>query len=125
MDLGSVKPISPSREGARPLPSGNPLWAIPLSVLTATQERPIFSASRRPAQRAVVAPPVDQARVPPPQKAATPERLSLARTRHRVRTPLALAADPCPWANPQASCAIRMGYKREWPGVERDRSAGR
>jgi general secretion pathway protein N len=79
VDLGSVRPISgPSREGATPLPSGNPLWAIPLSVLTATQERPIFSASRRPAQRAVVAPPVDQARVPPPQKAAAPERLSLA-----------------------------------------------
>ena len=80
VDLGSVKPISgPSREGiARPLPSGNPLWAIPLSVLTATQERPIFSASRRPAQRAVVAPPVDQAKVPPPPKAAAPERPTLA-----------------------------------------------
>jgi general secretion pathway protein N len=75
VDLGTVKPISgPSREGA----SGNPLWAIPLSVLTATQERPIFSASRRPAQRAVVAPPVDQASVPPPQKAAAPERPTLA-----------------------------------------------
>jgi general secretion pathway protein N len=78
VDLGSVKPISgPSREGAGPLPSGNPLWAIPLSVLTATQERPIFSASRRPAPRAVVAPPVDHS-VPPPQKAAEPERPSLA-----------------------------------------------
>jgi general secretion pathway protein N len=80
VDLGTVKPISgpSSREGARPLPSGNPLWAIPLSVLTATHERPIFSASRRPAQRAVVAPPVDQASVPPPQKAAAPERPTLA-----------------------------------------------
>jgi general secretion pathway protein N len=78
VDLGSVKPISkPNREGGRPLPSGNPLWAIPLSVLTATQERPIFSASRRPPQRAVAAP-VDQVSVPPPQKAAAPERLSLA-----------------------------------------------
>jgi general secretion pathway protein N len=78
VDLGSVKPISkPNREGGRPLPSGNPLWAIPLSVLTATQERPIFSASRRPPQRAVAAP-VDQASAPPPQKAAAPERLSLA-----------------------------------------------
>jgi general secretion pathway protein N len=78
VDLGSVKPISkPNREGGRPLPSGNPLWAIPLSVLTATQERPIFSASRRPPQRAVAAP-VDQVSAPPPQKVATPERLSLA-----------------------------------------------
>ena len=79
VDLGSVKPISKaSREGATPPPRGNPLWAIPLSVLTATQERPIFSASRRPAPRAVVAPPVDQASVPAPQKAAAPERLTLA-----------------------------------------------
>jgi general secretion pathway protein N len=78
VDLGSVKPISkPNREGGRPLPSGNPLWAIPLSVLTATQERPIFSASRRPPQRAVAVP-VDQVSAPPPQKAAAPERLSLA-----------------------------------------------
>ena len=78
VDLGSVKPISkPGREGSRPLPSGNPLWAIPLSVLTATQDRPIFSASRRPPQRAVAAPPVDQLTAPPPQK-VVPERLSLA-----------------------------------------------
>jgi general secretion pathway protein N len=79
VDLGTVKPIpGPGREGARPLPSGNPLWAIPLSVLTATRERPIFSASRRPAQPAVVAPPVDQASAPPPPKAAAPERPTLA-----------------------------------------------
>ena len=79
VDLGSVKPISrPSRETARPQPSGNPLWAIPLSVLTATQERPIFSASRRPAPRAVAAPPAEQASVLPPQKATVPERPTLA-----------------------------------------------
>ena len=29
-------------------PAGNPLWAIPLKVLSATRERPIFSPSRRP-----------------------------------------------------------------------------
>ena len=78
VDLGRVKPISkPSRDAARPLPSGNPLWAIPLSVLTATQERPIFSASRRPPPRAVAAPSVDRVSAPPP-KAAAPERPSLA-----------------------------------------------
>ena len=74
VDLGSVKPIArPNREAVKPRPSGNPLWSIPLSVLTATPERPIFSASRRPPQRAVVAPPVDPV-APPPQKAAEPER---------------------------------------------------
>jgi general secretion pathway protein N len=30
---------------------GNPLWAIPLSSLTSTRERPLFSASRRPPAR--------------------------------------------------------------------------
>jgi general secretion pathway protein N len=78
VDLGSIKPISrPNREAVKPRTSGNPLWSIPLSVLTATSERPIFSASRRPPQRAVVAPAVDPV-APPPQKAAEPERLSLA-----------------------------------------------
>jgi general secretion pathway protein N len=74
VDLGTMKPISsPNREAVKPRQSGNPLWSIPLSVLTATQERPVFSASRRPPQRAVVAPPVATA-PPPPQKAAEPER---------------------------------------------------
>jgi general secretion pathway protein N len=79
VDLGSVKPIArPNREAAKPRPSGNPLWSIPLSVLTATQERPIFSASRRPPQRAVVAPPVAEVSVPAPAKPAEPERIALA-----------------------------------------------
>ena len=74
VDLGAVKPIAgPRREGSKPLPSGNPLWAVPLSVLTATQERPIFSASRRPPQRAVVAVPVDQISAPVAQKPTEPE----------------------------------------------------
>ena len=51
---------------------------MPLSALTATQERPIFSASRRPPQRAVVAPVEEPASAPPPPKAAEPERLPLA-----------------------------------------------
>jgi general secretion pathway protein N len=79
VDIGSLKPIPrPVRDATKPLPSGNPLWSVPLSVLTATQERPIFSASRRPPPRAVVAPPVDQVVARPPQKAAEPERPSLA-----------------------------------------------
>jgi general secretion pathway protein N len=78
VDLGSLKPIAtPNREAGKPLPSGNPLWSVPLSVLTATQERPIFSASRRPPQRAVVAPVVNQVSAPQPQKAAEPEPLPL------------------------------------------------
>jgi hypothetical protein len=31
-----------------PPPGGNPLWGIPMSALTVTRERPVFSATRRP-----------------------------------------------------------------------------
>jgi general secretion pathway protein N len=79
VDIGSVKPLTrPNLETAKPVPAGNPLWSVPLSVLTATQERPIFLASRRPPQRAVVAPPLDEANVPVAQKAAEPDRSPLA-----------------------------------------------
>ena len=70
--IGGPKRLARSnQEGSKPIPSGNPLWAVPLSVLTATQERPIFSPSRRPPLRAVVAP-VDR-NPPAPPKAAEPE----------------------------------------------------
>jgi general secretion pathway protein N len=67
----------PSLPVAKPSePSANPLWAIPLSKLTATRERPLFLPSRRapalaiaPAPVAVLAP-----SAPPP---AEPERPSL------------------------------------------------
>ena len=79
VDLGTVKPIAaPAPEKAKPAVSGNPLWGVPLSVLTATRERPIFSASRRPPPRAVVAAPVEQASAPPPPKAAEPDHPPLA-----------------------------------------------
>jgi len=57
IDVGSVKALArPKPEPARGPPSGIPLWSVPLSVPTATQACPIFSASRRPVQAAVVAP---------------------------------------------------------------------
>jgi general secretion pathway protein N len=49
-------------------PSGNPLWGIPLRVLTATRERPLFSPSRRP-----LAPPVIAAPPVPPRPVAAPK----------------------------------------------------
>jgi general secretion pathway protein N len=49
---------------------------VPLSVLTATQERPIFSASRRPPPRAVAGPPI-QPVIVPVAKPAEPERPAL------------------------------------------------
>jgi general secretion pathway protein N len=79
VDIGRLKPISaPNRETAKPAPAGNPLWAVPLSVLTATQQRPIFSASRRPPQPAVVAPAAERVNEPAPPKSAEQERPPLA-----------------------------------------------
>ena len=81
VDIGRVKPIarpkgSPNRATAKLLPSGNPLWSVPLSALSATQERPIFSASRRPPPRAVAAP-AALASAPQPEAQAEPDRLAL------------------------------------------------
>ena len=77
VDFGAVKPLArPTREPAKIVPSGNPIWSVPLSVLSATQERPIFSTSRRPPQRAVIAPSAQVAAPPPPP--VEPDRPALA-----------------------------------------------
>ena len=78
-----LEPVNPPAASAlapanEPAPtSANPLWAIPLSALTATRDRPLFSASRRPppaaeAPVAIMRPP------PPPPPPAEPERPNLA-----------------------------------------------
>jgi len=48
--------------------AGNPLWTIPLSALSETRERPLFSASRRPPVVAapIVAPQKHEVLAPPP-----------------------------------------------------------
>src|ERR1700759_4356458 len=70
VDVGSLKPLArPMPEPVRAPPSGNPLWAVPLSALTATQTRPIFTASRRPPQVAAVAPAPELPPAPPPAPA--------------------------------------------------------
>jgi general secretion pathway protein N len=55
-------------------PGGNPLWAIPLSSLTATRERPLFLPTRR-APAAAVAGPVAVAAppAPPPAEPESPQ----------------------------------------------------
>ena len=64
--------VTPVEAPVMPL---NPLWAIPLSRLSATRERPIFSASRRP-PAVVIAKPV--AALAPPPKHLEPEKPTLA-----------------------------------------------
>jgi general secretion pathway protein N len=78
VEVGNLRPLAGQKPDPGKLPvSGNPLWSVPLSVLTATQERPIFSASRRPPPRAVAGPPIEPV-VAPVAKPAEPERPALA-----------------------------------------------
>jgi general secretion pathway protein N len=80
----SVEPVTSVRVAApQPAPeraqSANPLWGIPLTQLSGTRDRPIFSPSRRPPP-AVSAEPV-QVRPPPPRKKQVePPLLSLVGT---------------------------------------------
>jgi general secretion pathway protein N len=50
--------------GQQPPPGGNPLWGVPIDTLTATRERPLFTASRRPPAPPVA--PEPPAEPPPP-----------------------------------------------------------
>jgi general secretion pathway protein N len=72
IDIGprAVPPAPPER-----VPSGNPLWAIPLKDLSATRDRPLFSPSRRPSAPAVAAAPFKLAAAAKP---AEPDRPKLA-----------------------------------------------
>ena len=79
VDVGTIRPIArPAQQAtAKPIPRGNPLWSVPLSALTATQERPIFSAMRRPPPRAVAASPAEEMSAPPPKPVEAPPPLLL------------------------------------------------
>lgn len=55
--------------------SGNPLWALPLTKLLATRERPIFSPSRRPPPPPASIAPVA---IQQPPKPPEPERLTVS-----------------------------------------------
>ena len=78
VEVGNLKPLAGQKPDTGKFPvSGNPLWSVPLSVLTATQERPIFSASRRPPPRAVAGPQIEPV-VAPVATPAEPERPALA-----------------------------------------------
>jgi hypothetical protein len=66
----SLTPETPADAGptaAEPPATGNPLWAIPISKLSATRDRPLFSSSRRPPTPTVAAAPA-----PPPAPVVKP-----------------------------------------------------
>jgi general secretion pathway protein N len=79
VDVGTMRPIAQSVQPTpgKPVPRGNPLWSVPISVLTATQDRPIFSAMRRPPPRAVAASPVEEVSAPAPGPVEAPPPLLL------------------------------------------------
>ena len=69
VSLAAIETESPGRDvlggaptevespAAEPSAEGNPLWAIPVSKLSATRDRPLFSVSRRPPAPAAPAAP--------------------------------------------------------------------
>jgi general secretion pathway protein N len=76
LPLTPVKP--PVAAATKTIPTGNPLWAVPLKALSVTRERPIFSPSRRPPPPVVVGLPPEPVRPRVVQKPAEPERPRLA-----------------------------------------------
>ena len=86
--------------------AGNPLWAIPLSALRETRERPLFSASRRPPVVAapIVAPQKHEVLAPPP-----PERplLTLVGTIVSRKASVAMLQG----ANAEAISRLRVGQE--------------
>ena len=76
IETSRIRPLDGQiRQEGGAAPTGNPLWSIPLSALSVTRDRPVFTASRRPPPRAVAA-----ARIVPiaPASPAAPEHPSLA-----------------------------------------------
>jgi general secretion pathway protein N len=65
-DTSADRPKRTSPVASDPAPGGNPLWSLPLSALSVTRERPIFSPSRRPPPSVVAAPYVPPPGPPPP-----------------------------------------------------------
>nr|WP_041757118.1 hypothetical protein [Bradyrhizobium sp. ORS 278] len=101
---------APHAPGAAPTArSINPLWDLPLTVLSATRDRPIFSPSRRPPP--VMAAPVMATREPPPPPPREPERpnLQLVGTVVSDEESFGIFLDP----SSQASLRLRLGAEHD------------
>jgi hypothetical protein len=84
VSVAPSEPVTTVRAVASPAapahtPSANPLWAIPLSQLSETRDRPIFSPSRRPPPVAAVAESAP-VKLPPRKREIRPPPLSLVGT---------------------------------------------
>ena len=69
-------PKPPEGAMVEPVSTGNPLWAIPLSRLNATRQRPLFAPTRLPPPAVAVAKPPPPVMAPPP-KPVEPEKPQL------------------------------------------------
>jgi len=77
----AVNPVArPSSSVPREAMRGNPLWTVPLTTLSETGERPIFSASRRPPPPVISAPAANAPLLPPPSSPQPELRLVLVGT---------------------------------------------
>jgi hypothetical protein len=90
--------------------SANPLWAIPLTALSGTRDRPIFSPSRRPPTPAVA-------------PAAAPKVAAVARPREPERPPLALVGTIASgdegfgiFLDPSTKTALRLKVGEDYQG---------
>jgi general secretion pathway protein N len=79
VEIAPGAPVPPQQPVELPPtePNGNPLWAIPLSSLTATRDRPLFLPSRRAPAAAVAGPVAVAPAAPPPPPPAEQERPAL------------------------------------------------
>ena len=68
-DASGAAPAEGGSPTAEPSTTGNPLWAIPVSKLSATRDRPLFSVSRRPPTPAAPAAPTPTSTVAAPAPA--------------------------------------------------------
>jgi general secretion pathway protein N len=75
----SVRVGAPQPAAERSL-SANPLWGIPLTRLSGTRDRPIFSPSRRPPPPVLVSEPTPAPPPPPRKKEVEPPPLALVGT---------------------------------------------
>jgi hypothetical protein len=82
---------APTTPGAA---SANPLWAIPLSTLEATRDRPLFTPTRRPPPPVVAGAPAVVAAAPPPPPPAEHPNLVLVGTVVGNTEGIAVFVDP-------------------------------
>jgi general secretion pathway protein N len=91
--------------------SANPLWAIPLTRLSGTRDRPIFSPSRRPPPAAAAAEPVVAKAAPPPRiREPEPPQLSLVGTIASGDEGFGIFLDP------STSAALRLKVGEDYQG---------